>query len=220
MNNIILSSSILSADFAHLEDQIRSVEDAGVDWIHADVMDGHFAPNISMGPFIIETVRRITNMPIDTHLMIEQPEKLIKAFINAGSSRVSVHIENNPNVFRTLQEIRELGASPGIVINPGTPTGSIEAVLPIVDLVLVMNVSPGFSGQKFIPETLVKVAQVRDMIKSIGSSAQIQVDGGITEETLPAAYQHGARVFVAATAIFKYPQGIAAGVQALRNSVL
>jgi ribulose-phosphate 3-epimerase len=219
LSDILISTSILSADFAHLAQQIQAAEAAGVDWIHVDVMDGQFVPNISMGPFIVETVRRITRLPIDVHLMIEYPERHIKAFASAGADRISVHIENNPNVHRTLQELRELNVHPGIVLNPGTPASSIAAVIDSVDMVLVMTVNPGFSGQIFIPNTISKVAEVKNMLESHHSNALIEVDGGITEETLPAVYQAGARVIVAATAIFKHPGGISAGVLALRNAV-
>jgi ribulose-phosphate 3-epimerase len=220
LSGILLSASILSADFAYLADQIRAAELAGVDWIHVDVMDGLFVPNISMGPFIVEAVQRITRLPIDVHLMIEYPERHIRAFADAGASRISVHIENNPNVHRTLQELREMKVHPGIVLNPGTPASSIGAVIDAIDMVLVMTVNPGFSGQSFIPQTVVKVGEVKQMLAAHGSQALIEVDGGITQETLPSLYQAGARVIVAATAIFKHPHGISAGVQALRRAVV
>ncbi len=218
MSDIIISSSILSADFTRLAEQIHEVEAAGVDWIHVDVMDGQFVPNITMGPFIVRTVRSITRLPIDVHLMIEHPERHIEAFAQAGANRLSIHIEGNPNVYRTLQEIRDLGCKPTIVLNPGTPAGSIASVLEAVEMVLVMTVNPGYSGQKFIPGMISKVAEVKDMLESLNPRALIQVDGGITEETLPLVYHAGARVIVAATAIFKNPEGIATGVQALRGA--
>ncbi|MDR3574788.1 MAG: ribulose-phosphate 3-epimerase [Anaerolineaceae bacterium] len=220
MQPITLSTSILSADFSRLGEQIHTAEEAGADWIHVDVMDGHFVPNISMGPFIVETCRKITKLPIDVHLMIENPERYIDAFAEAGATGISVHLENNTNIYRTLEHIRSLGCRPGIVINPGTPAISLSSVLPIVYLVLVMTVNPGYSGQEFIRDTVNKIAEVRDMIQASHSNALIQVDGGITHETLPLTYTAGARVFVAATAIFKYPGGIAAGIQALRMSVI
>lgn len=219
MSDFLLSASILSADFTCLRDQIQQAEEAGVNWIHVDVMDGRFVPNISMGPFIVETCRRITHLPLDVHLMIVHPEQYIADFAHAGANRLSVHIEGNPHIHRTLDAIRELGAQPGIVLNPGTPASAMEAVVPNIDLVLVMSVDPGFSGQKFISQTPGKIAQIKRMLDASGSEALIQVDGGITEETLPACYSAGARVFVAATAIFKSPQGITAAVRTLRQSV-
>jgi ribulose-phosphate 3-epimerase len=219
MNDIIIASSILSADFSRLGEQIRSAEDAGVDWIHVDVMDGHFVPNITMGPFIVETCKKITNLPLDVHLMIDKPEKHIGAFASAGANHLSIHVENNPNIYRTLQEIKELGCTPGVVLNPGTPAYPVIPLIPLADMVLVMTVNPGFSGQKFIPETISKVGEVAEIIQKSGRDVLIQVDGGIGEHTLPLAYDAGARAFVAATAIFKHPQGIAPAVQILRNSV-
>ena len=219
MATILLSSSILSADFSQLGNQIREVEEAGVDWIHIDVMDGHFVPNITMGPFIVEHCRKLTTLPIDVHLMIEKPELHIDSFSNAGANHLSIHIENNPNVYRTLEAIRANHVKPGIVLNPGTPASSITSVIHLVDIILVMTVNPGFSGQKFIPDVVSKISQVREMLITQHSKALIQVDGGITEETLPLTYSAGARVFVSATSIFKYPQGIAAGIHCLRSSV-
>ena len=218
MSQFKIAASILSADFTNLEKAIRAVEDAGGDWIHIDVMDGHFVPNISMGPFIVETVRKLTRLPVDSHLMIENPERYIQDFIQAGSDWVSVHIEGNSNIHRTLQSIRTQGAKAGIVLNPGTPVTAIEAVVPIVDYILLMSVNPGFSGQKFIPETVERIRAVRKLAKSTGVDPIIQVDGGISAETLPACAAAGANCFVAATSIFKHPQGIAAGVRALRGA--
>ena len=217
---MILSASILSADFSNLHDQIRQVEQAGVDWIHIDVMDGHFVPNITMGPFIVETCKRITNLPLDVHLMIEKPEKHIESFINAGADYLSVHIEGNPNIHRTLQASRTQGVHPGIVLNPGTPAGQVEAVLPFIDFVLVMTVNPGFSGQKFIPEVGGKIILIRQMLGRSYQNVMIEVDGGITAETLPKVKAAGVDVCVAATAIFKHPNGIDAGVRALRDADL
>jgi ribulose-phosphate 3-epimerase len=212
----LLSASILSADFACLGEQIHEAETAGIDWIHIDVMDGQFVPNITMGPFIVETCRRISTLPLDVHLMIDHPDQMIDAFAQAGASGLSVQIENTPHVYRTLQHIRACGCRPGIVLNPGTPAHQIESVLNLVDLVLVMTVNPGFSGQQFIPEVLPKISQVRAMLEAVHSNAVIEVDGGITTETLPLAFRAGAQVFVTATAIFKHSEGIMAGVRALR----
>lgn len=217
---MILSASILSADFTNLRDQIQMAERAGVHWIHIDVMDGHFVPNITMGPFIVETCKQVTNLPLDVHLMIEKPERHIESFVNAGANYLSVHIEGNPNIHRTLQNIRSLGAHPGIVINPGTPASQIQAVLSFVDFALVMSVNPGFSGQKFIPETASKIREIRQMADQTNPGLLIEVDGGITAETLPVVKAAGADICVAATAIFKHPQGIESGVRALRQASL
>jgi ribulose-phosphate 3-epimerase len=218
MTNILLSGSILSADFAHLGEQIRTAQEAGIDWIHVDVMDGQFVPNITMGPFIVETCRRITHLPLDVHLMIEKPEQMIEAFAMAGSTTISVHIENTPHVYRTLQHIRSLGCHPGIVLNPGTPASSIADVLHLVDMVLVMTVNPASSGQKFIMDTLPKIKQVRNMLEAKHSNAMIEVDGGITADTLPLALREGAKIFVTASAVFNYAGGIASGIHSLRGA--
>jgi len=188
---MILSASILSADFAHLADQIREAELGGVDWIHIDVMDGHFVPNITMGPFIVETCRRITKLPLDVHLMIEKPENHIEAFIKAGATYLSIHIETCPQVFHNLQTIRALGCHPGIVVNPGTPINAISAVVHLVDMVLIMSVNPGASGQEFLSETISKISTLKALIPSSRESPLIEVDGGITPETLPHAYSAG-----------------------------
>ena len=217
---MILSASILSADFADLRGQIQLAEQAGVDWIHIDVMDGHFVPNITMGPFIVETCRRITKLPLDVHLMIEKPEQHIQTFMDAGADYLSVHIEGNPNIHRTLQSIREHGVHPSIVLNPGTPTSQIQAVLPFVDMVLVMTVNPGFSGQQFIPEMKTKISEVRTMLETIHSGAFLEVDGGITPQTLPIVQAAGVDICVAATSIFKNNDGVIAAVRALRSAEL
>lgn len=215
----MIAPSILSADFSHLADQIHQAEDGGADWIHIDVMDGHFVPNITMGPFIVETCRRITSLPLDVHLMIEKPENLIHDFCTAGASSLSVHVEGNPNLHRTIQEIHRMGVQAGVVINPGTAASALAAVLPSIDYVLVMTVNPGYSGQAFLPECLSKITQINDMITRGHSAAFIQVDGGINKENISLAYQAGARCFVAATSIFKFPQGIPAGIFALRSVI-
>jgi ribulose-phosphate 3-epimerase len=219
MEKIILSSSILSADFSRLGEQIQAAEAAGVDWIHVDVMDGHFVPNLTMGPFIVETCRRVTALPLDVHLMVDNPASLVEMYATAGSTRLSVQVESTPHIYRLLQQINDLGCQAGVVLNPGTPASCLQPILHLVDLVLVMTVNPGYSGQAFIPETVAKVAEVRQMIAARGLPVLIQVDGGITAQTLPATYRAGARVFVAATAIFKHPAGIAAGINLLRSAV-
>lgn len=216
--SIIISPSILSADFACLADQIQQAEKAGVDWIHIDVMDGTFVPNITMGPFIVETCRRITSLPLDVHLMIEHPERHLEAFAKAGASGITVHVEACPHLYGTLQTIRALGCSAGVSLNPGTPAGSISAVVDVLDLVLVMSVNPGASGQRFLPTVLPKIRQVRSLLSEAVSPAIIEIDGGITDHNLADACEAGCRAFVAASSIFKHPAGIAAGIQALRKA--
>jgi ribulose-phosphate 3-epimerase len=215
-NKYVLSTSILSADFARLGEEIATVEAAGADWIHVDVMDGHFVPNITMGPFIVATCRRITKLPLDVHLMIEEPERYIEAFAKAGASGLTVHVETCPDLSKTLQQIKSLGCWAGVVLNPETSVGAIQPFLAQADLVLVMSVHPGYSGQEFIPETIDKVAEVRQKLNALRSSAWLEVDGGIDVETLPKMKKAGATAFVAATAVFKYPEGPAAGVRSLR----
>ena len=195
------------------------MEAGGGDWLHVDVMDGHFVPNLTMGPFIVATCRRISQLSIDVHLMVDNPDVMIPWYAQAGADRISVQIETCPHIYRTLQTIRSLGKHPGIVLNPGTPASSIREVLHLVDLVLIMSVNPGASGQSFIPEVVPKIAEVSRMIQESRSSAQIQVDGGICPDTLALVYEAGARVFVSATCIFKAPGGIAAGIKALRDAV-
>ncbi|MCJ7583699.1 MAG: ribulose-phosphate 3-epimerase [Anaerolineales bacterium] len=211
----LLAPSILSADFTRLGEQIAECEVAGADWIHVDVMDGHFVPNLTMGPFIVEACRRATQLPLDVHLMVESPERLLEAFAKAGASHLTVHVETCPNLERTLQEIKALGCAAGVTLNPDTPVEAIEPVLPMVDLVLVLTVHPGYSSQVFLPETTPKVAALRRMLDSIGSPARLEVDGGISAQTLPEVREAGANAFVAAHAVFDYPEGIAAGIKAL-----
>lgn len=212
----VLSPSILSADFARLGEEIATVAAAGADWIHVDVMDGHFVPNITMGPFIVATCRRITKLPLDVHLMIENPERYLEAFAQAGASGLTVHVETCPDIAGTLRQIKSLGCTAGAVLNPETPVGKIQPALTEADLILVMSVHPGYSGQSFIPETVSKVSEIRKKLDALRSSAWLEVDGGIDVETLPRMKEAGATAFVAATAVFKYPEGAAAGVKSLR----
>jgi ribulose-phosphate 3-epimerase len=212
----LISPSILSADFTRLGEEIQAVEAGGADWIHVDVMDGRFVPNITMGPFIVEACRRVTQLPIDVHLMIVEPERYIEPFAKAGANILSVHIETSPHIYRTLQSIRALGCKAGVVLNPGTPAGSLRSITHLVDMVLVMMVNPGYSGQHFEHAVVPKIREVRQMFDEAGLPVMIEVDGGITPETLPLTLQAGADVFVAATSVYKHPEGPAAGVRALR----
>jgi ribulose-phosphate 3-epimerase len=212
----LISPSILSADFTRLGQEISTAEQSGADWIHIDVMDGHFVPNITMGPFIVEACRRTTDLPLDVHLMIDRPERHIQDFANAGADILTIHTEASPNFYRTLQAIKDLGCRAGAAINPGTPASAVWPALPLLDLVLVMTVNPGYSGQVFLPETMSKVEIVRRWLDEIGSAADLQVDGGVNASTLPQALAAGANVFVAASAIFKHPEGISAGLRALK----
>ena len=216
MKKIVIAPSILSADFVRLGEQIAACEAAGADWIHVDVMDGHFVPNLTMGPVVVEACRRATNLPLDVHLMIENPERLLEAFAKAGADHLTVHVETCPDLDRTLDQILDLGVTPGVVLNPATPVSAIEPFLGKAGLVLVMSVHPGYSGQSFMPETVGKVAEVRRILDGLGSRAWLEVDGGIAPDTLPRMQAAGADAFVAGNAIFKHPEGIAAAIQGLR----
>jgi ribulose-phosphate 3-epimerase len=198
----LIAPSILSADFAKLGDEIRAVEDAGADWIHVDVMDGHFVPNITIGPLIVEAARRVTDLPLDVHLMIERPERYIKDFADAGSNLIAVQVETCVHLNRTLQMIKESGLKAGVVLNPSTPLASIEWVLADVDFVMIMSVNPGFGGQSFIPNSLDKVRDLRRMIQEKKLSTLIEIDGGVNKKTIKDISDAGVNVFVAGSAIF------------------
>jgi ribulose-phosphate 3-epimerase len=219
MNPYLISSSILSADFTRLGEQIGEAEAAGVDWIHVDVMDGHFVQNLTMGPFIVEACRRATQLPLDVHLMVENPESLLEAFAQAGASHLIVHVETCPQIASTLKKIKSLGCQAGVTLDPETPASALEAALPLVDLVLVLTVHPGYSGQEFMEGVVPKVAEVRRRLDALHSTARLEVDGGVSAETITEVREAGADTFVAAHAIFAYPQGIAAGVAALRSKL-
>lgn len=198
-----IAPSILSADFSRLRDEIAEVEQAGADWIHVDVMDGHFVPNLTLGPVIVESIRPHTRLPLDVHLMIEQPDRYIEAFARSGADWISVHQEACPHLHRTIYQIKEQGVKAGVVINPATPVSMIEPILPDVDLVLLMTVNPGFGGQSFIPGVLHKIAQVRNLLQAQGlSHVEVEVDGGISVKTASDAVESGATVLVAGSAIF------------------
>jgi len=198
----LIAPSILSADFSKLGDEIKAVEAAGANWIHADVMDGHFVPNITIGPLIVEAVKRVTDLPIDVHLMIENPDNHISAFAEAGASYISVQVETCIHLNRTVQLIKDCGAQAGVVLNPSTPLANLEWVLEDVDYVLIMSVNPGFGGQAFIPSSLDKIKALRQQIQDRGLSVLIQVDGGVNEKTISQIASAGTDVFVAGSAIF------------------
>lgn len=217
MTKYIIAPSILAADMTQLGNEIAAAESAGADWIHVDVMDGRFVPNITMGQFIVEACRRVTQLPLDVHLMIEKPEDHLETFARAGASGLTVHVETCPHLHRTLQFIKSLGCRAGVVLNPGTAVGALDAVLGEADLVLVMSVNPGFGGQSFIPESLARLAEIRKKLDALGSTAWLEVDGGVSAETVPQLKEAGATAFVAGTSVFKHPQGIEAGIKALRS---
>jgi ribulose-phosphate 3-epimerase len=215
MSAIKLAPSILAANFARLGDQVLEAERAGADRIHVDVMDGHFVPNLSMGPEVVKALRPITRLPLETHLMIEEPDRYVEAFVKAKSDRLLVHVENSGDLAGRLHRIKAMGVSVGVVINPETPAEHVEAYITEVDLVLVMTVHPGFGGQKFISETLPKIRQVRAMIDRLKPGVDLEVDGGIEPHTAGAAVAAGARVLVAGSAVFGARDGVAAGMNAL-----
>ncbi|HEY3115140.1 MAG TPA: ribulose-phosphate 3-epimerase [Chloroflexota bacterium] len=210
-----ISASILSADFAHLQDQIHRAEQAGADMIHVDVMDGHFVPNLTIGPLIVEAARRSTHLPVDVHLMVEEPDRLIHEFIEAGASILTVHQEACVHLQRTLAEIRSLGARPGVALCPSTPVSLLEHVIDDVELLLIMTVNPGFAAQELIPATIGKVRRARELLSTWQSNAMIEVDGGINPDTAPQLVEAGAEVLVAGSAIFGNG-AIEANVQRLR----
>jgi ribulose-phosphate 3-epimerase len=206
--SIRIAPSILSADFGCLAEEVRAVTAAGADWIHVDVMDGRFVPNITLGPLIVEAVRRATHLPIDVHLMIVEPEKYVADFAAAGADIISVHEEASPHLHRTLQQIRALGKKAGVVLNPHTSEKTIEYVLPECDLVLVMSVNPGFGGQKFIPNVLPKISAIRDLALAQRVSLDIEVDGGVSVGTAGRVTRAGASVLVAGNAVFLGTKGL------------
>jgi ribulose-phosphate 3-epimerase len=216
-SKVKIAASILAADFSRLGEQVREAEAADVDWIHVDVMDGHFVPNITVGPPVLRALRKVTTLPIDVHLMITDPDTFAEEFVDAGADRLTVHIETCDHIHRTVQYIRELGAKPGVTLNPATPLSTLEEILAYVDLVLVMSVNPGFGGQSYIPGSTSKIARLRTILDAIGSRAEIEVDGGVNADTAGEVVKAGATVLVAGTAVFGGRASVQENVDLLRE---
>lgn len=219
MNNYLLAPSIIAADFTHLAEEIAACESAGADWLHVDVMDGHFVPTITVGPLFVEACKRASKLPLDVHLMISEPEHYLEVFAKAGANNITVHVEACSDLARAVTKIKSLGCTAGITLNPATPASALDATLPLADLVLVMSVKPGYSGQAFMPEMIGKVEELRNKLSLLRSTAYLEVDGGISMETIPLMKNAGANIFVTGSAAFKHPQGTAEGVKALKAEV-
>lgn len=218
--SVKVAASILAADFARLADDVARAEAGGADWIHVDVMDGRFVPNITIGPPVVAALRAATRLPLDVHLMIEEPERYLDAFADAGATHLTVHQEVSPHLHRTIEAIRERGIRPGVSLNPATAPSAIEEILPYVDLVLVMSVNPGFGGQRFIPATSAKIRRIREMLDAIGraSDVEIGVDGGIAPSTAGEVAAAGATVLVAGAAIYRGAGTVAENIAGIRQS--
>jgi ribulose-phosphate 3-epimerase len=218
--DIKLAPSILSADFARLGEQVVEATEAGADYIHVDVMDGRFVPQITIGAPVVASLRKWTYLPLDVHLMIEAPESQISQFANAGADIITVHVEASPNIHRLVMSIKELGVKAGVSIKPETPVDALKEVLPLLDLVLVMTVNPGYGGQPFIESTLDKIARLRAELDEKGLAAELEVDGGINAETAPRVVKAGARVLVAGAAVFGSGQTVAEAIKKMREALL
>ena len=198
----LLAPSLLSADFVRLAEEIARVEEAGADWLHLDIMDGHFVPNLTFGPPVVAAIRKITKLPLDVHLMVTNPADLVEQFAAAGADWLTVHVETEPHLHRLVNRIRELGVKPAVTLNPATPVAQLDEILSEVDMVLVMSVNPGFGGQKFIPASLAKISRLKEKLSQIGRPVLIEVDGGVNETTAPQLVQAGVDVLVAGSAVF------------------
>ena len=214
-----IAPSILSCDFSRLADEIQAVESGGADWIHVDVMDGHFVPNITIGPVITAGARKATDLPLDVHLMIEQPDRYLEAFVSAGADLLTVHAEACAHLHLTVQRIRELGARPGVAINPATPLASLTDVVPYIDLLLVMSVTPGFGGQSYITTSTAKVQDARALLDDMESAAELEVDGGVDAGNVGDIQAAGATVVVAGSAVYGHVEGAGAGVRSIRDAL-
>ena len=217
--SVKIAPSILAADFARLGEAVAAIESAGADYVHVDVMDGHFVPNISIGIPVVAALRKVTGLPLDVHLMIEAPERYLADFARAGADILTVHVETCPHLHRTVQLIRELGVKPSVTLNPATSLETVREILPYVDQVLIMSVNPGFGGQSFIESATGRLARLKRMLADAGARADIEVDGGIDAETARVVVEAGANVLVAGTSVFRHREGVAAGIAALRAAV-
>jgi ribulose-phosphate 3-epimerase len=215
----ILSASILSADLANLASEVKLCEEADVDWIHVDAMDGHFVPVLTMGPVIVEACRRVSSLPLDCHLMVEHPEVVIPAFVDAGATNITIHPENNPSISKSIDLLHSLGCQAGVALNPSTPVNTLHSLIEKIDLVLIMTVHPGYSGQAFMPEVIEKIFKTASLIKDSQREIRLEVDGGISPLTIKQTANAGADTFVSASAIFKSPLGIPAAVDALKSAL-
>jgi ribulose-phosphate 3-epimerase len=215
-----IAASILSADFSRLGEQVKAAQAAGADRIHVDVMDGHFVPNITVGPLVVRALRPITDLPLDVHLMIERPERYIPDFIHAGANSITVHVETCPHLYRTVEQIKELGATAGVTLNPATPLSTLEEILPEVGMVLIMSVSPGFGSQSYLPNSTARIARLRQTLDGRGlAGVDIAVDGGIKVDNIAEVAAAGANIMVIGSAIFNQQAGVAANIAALRKGL-